>query len=53
MRRILAIVIVSAFAAGIASGQVRRNAIEVTTGYPCVLFSFEYPNFQGGREERD
>lgn len=47
MRRILAIVIVSAFAAGIASGQVRRNAIEVTTGYPCVLFSFEYPNFHG------
>ena len=43
MKRLFLAAVIALYAAVSASAQESRHAVEITTGYPCVLFQFEFP----------
>ena len=43
MKRLFTILCATIIAIGSASGQEKQHALEITTGYPNILFQFEFP----------
>lgn len=54
MKRLLTTISVLVICAGISFAQDKKHSLEITTGYPCILTSFEYPNhLHAGFEGKD